>query len=248
MMKTPIIYIGYDPAEHDAYIVARHTIEKHASGPVVIKPLVQPELRHMGLYSRTHTVDANGDVIDSQDMKPFSTQFTFTRFLVPFLTGRHGWAIFMDCDMMIREDIYKLWDLRDDKYAVMCVKHQHVPDDGRKMFNQVQTRYSRKNWSSVMMINCGHERHRDLSLGDVNTRSGSWLHNFSWCNGEAEKYIGEIPEAWNWLDGHSSSDIDPSNVHMTRGGPWIPEWQEVAFADEWRVYFDEIEQADREWI
>ena len=255
MSEVPIVWIGYDTKEHDAYLVARHTIHKFASGPVVIKPLVQADLRDIGLYRRTHDVDAEGNVIDSSDMKPFSTQFTFTRFLIPFLMARHGWAIYMDCDMIIREDIYHLWEMRKDRYAIMCVKHNHVPDDGRKMFGQVQTKYSRKNWSSVMLWNCAHEYHAHLSVDDVNTLSGSYLHNFGWCNVELEKYIGEIPEAWNWLEGHSSPDINPSIVHLTRGGPWIPnkeiypqKWEEVAFADQWRVYFDEIEQADRERI
>lgn len=248
MSEAPIVWIGYDPNEHDAYLVARHTIHKFASGPVVVKPLIQLELRHIGLYRRAYTLDAEKNRIDAFDMKPFSTQFTFTRFLIPFLMARHGWAIYMDCDMIIKDDLYDLWDLRQNKYAIMCVKHDHAPDEEFKMFGQKQTKYSRKNWSSMMLINCGHDLHQGLTIDDVNTKPGHWLHNMTWCLEDMEKYIGSLPEQWNWLEGHSSPDVRPSIVHLTRGGPWIPKWQEVAFGDQWRVYFDEIEQADRERI
>ena len=61
-----------------------------------------------------------------------STEFSFSRFLVPHLCNYEGWAIFMDCDMMVVDDIKNLWNLRDNKYAVMCVKHQHKPKEDIK--------------------------------------------------------------------------------------------------------------------
>lgn len=241
------VFLGYDIGEHDAYLVAKHTILKHTPNAYV-KPLVQDILRHMGLYRRSAYIDPAGVRRDSGDNKPFSTDFTFTRFLVPFLMARHGWAIFMDCDMLIRRDLNELFDLRDDKYALMCVKHmQKIGDGEKKMLDQVQEPYDRKNWSSVMLINCGHPEHRNLSLDDVNTKPGRWLHQFSWIGGHPpEKHIGELPHHWNWLEGYSPKAIEPAIVHMTRGGPWFEEWQNVAYADEWRHNMQEITEADRE--
>jgi hypothetical protein len=243
------IFIGYDIKEHDAYAVCKHTIHKHTPNAHVT-PLVQDGLRHMGLYRRSHYIDPGGVQRDTADKRPFSTDFTFTRFLVPFLMARHGWAMFMDCDMIVRADLNELWAMRDDKYALMCVKHmQKVKAGEKKMFgrDQPQEAYQRKNWSSVMLINCGHEAHKNLSIDDVNTKPGSWLHGFRWLDSNPpERLIGELPEAWNWLEGYSSSAIDPSIVHLTRGGPWIPEWQDVAFGSEWRQYSAEISEADRE--
>lgn len=241
------VYIGYDIGEHDAYLVARHTTLKHTPNAVVV-PLVQDDLRHMGLYRRASYTDPAGVMRDTEDNKPFSTAFTFTRFLVPFLMARRGWALFMDCDMLIRRDLNELWALRDDKYALMCVKHmQKIKDGETKMNDLIQEPYQRKNWSSVMLINCGHPEHRNLSLDDVNTKPGRWLHGFSWIGGHPpEKNIGELPVHWNWLEGYSSEHLDPAIVHMTRGGPWFEDWQEVAYADEWRQNSAEIIEADRE--
>jgi len=241
------IYIGYDIREHDAYCVARHTILKHTPNASVT-PLVQDDLRHMGLYRRSSYIDPAGVIRDSEDDKPFSTAFTFTRFLVPFLMARHGWAVYMDCDMIIRHDLNELWGFRDDKYALMCVKHmQKIAKGETKMMGDAQEPYNRKNWSSMMMINCSHKEHRNLSLDDVNTKPGRWLHGFNWIGGNPpETYIGELPVHWNWLEGYSSKYLDPAIVHLTRGGPWLKDWQEVAFADEWRQNNDEISEADRE--
>ena len=242
------IYIGYDIEEHDAYCVARHTILKHTPNASVT-PLVQDDLRHMGLYRRSSYIDPAGVIRDSEDDRPFSTAFTFTRFLVPFLMARRGWAIFMDLDMLVREDMNTLWEMRDDKYALMCVKHfQKIKEGETKMMGQVQEGYDRKNWSSLVLWNCGHPDHRNLSLDDVNTKPGRWLHNFHWLTNTSppEGNIGKLPEVWNWLEGYSSDQLNPAIVHFTRGGPWFEEWQNVAFADEWRHNMAEINEADRE--
>jgi hypothetical protein len=83
-----------------------------------------------------------------------------------------------------------------------------------------------------MLFNCGHASNLMLTPNRVNWESGQWLHAFDWLK-PAE--IGALPEAWNWLEGHSDAAIVPKGVHLTRGGPWQKDWQHVAFADEWRT-------------
>jgi len=251
MSSIPMIWIGYDPLEHEAYLVAKHSILRYCPD-AIIKPLVNDTLRHIGLLRRAPQWTAEGGhaaMIDYADLRPYSTQFTFSRFLVPHLMARHGWAIFMDCDMMLRANIELLWDQRDDDYAIQCVKHDQKIEPGEtKMLknSQPQEPYTRKNWSAVMMINCAHPVHEKLSIDDVNTKSGRWLHQFGWI--EDDSLIGALTEDWNWLDGYSDESIDPAIVHHTRGGPWFPEWQNVAFADEWRDNLARISDFDRERI
>ncbi len=229
MLDIPRIYIGWDPREQEAYDVCRHSIQKHASGANSIHQLKQSVLRRQGIYKRTHTAH-DGVMYDDSDGKPFSTEFAFSRFLVPYLTGYNGWAIFMDCDMMIKRDIYDLWNLRDDNFDVMVVKHVHYPKETVKMDGQIQVPYQRKNWSSVMLMNCARLDH--LTPNVVNTASGRWLHSMSWVD---DPKIGGLPKEWNWLEGYSDPKLVPANVHFTRGGPWFEDYRNVAYADEWRA-------------
>lgn len=221
------VYIGWDSREQEAYDVCRHSMILKSTEPLHIKPLRINALRYMGLYRRSKDEDGT----DCFDHKPFSTEFAFTRFLIPALMQYEGWAIFCDCDFLWRDDISKLWDMRDDKYAVMCVKHDHRPEESVKMDGQKQTRYFRKNWSSLMMWNCGHEWNKALTVDAVNTKPGSYLHAFSWIPDES---IGEIPVEWNWLEGYSEP-CEPKAVHFTRGGPWFKEYEDVEYADEYRA-------------
>ena len=217
------IYIGYDPKEHEAFDVCRRSIVRHLkTDAVMIVPIVQSEMRACGWYSR--------------DADPLaSTEFTYTRFLTPRLSGYRGWSLFMDCDMLVRADISELFALADNSKAVMVVKHDYQPTEDLKMDGKRQTVYPRKNWSSLMLMNT--HRCMALDLPTVNGKSGAYLHQFAWLKDEE---IGELPVEWNWLEGHSDPAIDPKIVHMTRGGPWFPQWQHVAFADEWRRMNGEV--------
>lgn len=222
-MKDPVIYIGYDKREHAAYEVAAESIRRTASKPINIIPLKQEALRRAGLYSRSH-YNVGEQKYDVFDRKPFSTDFSFTRFLVPALNQYEGLAIFMDCDMLIRYDVWELFDsyCKDDK-AVWCVQHNYNPKEGRKMDDMVQQRYACKNWSSFVVWDCGHDINKDLTVDDVSTKDGRWLHGFDWIEDLA--YIGNLPEEWNWLDGWSPEWMEPKNVHFTTGGPWFPQWE-----------------------
>ena len=151
---------------------------------------------------------------------PMATEFAISRFVVPFLC-KSGWALFVDCDVICLADIKELFDLADDKYAVMVVKHEYVPKETTKMDGQVQTTYSRKNWSSVMLFNCSHPSNKNLTLEVLNTWPGRDLHAFKWLKDDE---IGELPCEWNYLvDVNPKPDV-PKLAHLTLGGPWLPEW------------------------
>jgi len=224
------IFIGYDAREKIAFDVCCYSLARRATIPTRIKALDIDELRSMGSYRRTHVMD--GQVkIDRIDGKPFSTDFAFTRFLVPYLQNYRGWALFSDCDFLFRADVAELQPLMDDQYAVRVVKHNHVPTNSVKMDGQRQEGYPRKNWSSFVLWNCGHPSNRDLTPIEVNTRPGRWLHGFSWLK---DHEIGEIPIEWNWLAGVNPPIENPKAVHHSNGGPWFPDYQDVPYGKEWR--------------
>ena len=209
------VFIGYDPREAVAYSVLAHSIHARATVPVAIAPLMLSELN--GILTRErHPLQ--------------STDFSFSRFLTPFLSGFAGWSIFMDCDMLVLDDISRLYSLRDERYAVMVVKHDHVPRESRKFFGQPQTPYGKKNWSSVVLFNnakCGA-----LTPDYVNTASGLDLHQFKWLSDD--ELIGEIPSRWNHLVGYHPPRGDAALVHYTLGGPYFDEFRDCEYAEQWR--------------
>ena len=227
------VYIGWDSREDLAYQVCRYSILNRASVPVRIVPLKHRELRQQALFWRPWLTEGGGQMIDCIDGRPMSTEFAFTRFLVPHLALQDGadWALFCDCDFLFRADVKALFDLAQGSgYAAMCVKHAHEPRDGEKMDGCQQTVYRRKNWSSLMLLNVKHPAVAALTPELVSQRSGAWLHGLQWLPDEA---IGALPESWNHLVGHSPGN-DPKAVHFTNGGPWMTGYENVPFADEWR--------------
>lgn len=240
--KRPVIYIGYDKREEIAYNVLKYSIERFNTDYDII-PLHQPTLRRLGLYRRNFEVNKHGQKIDTFDNLPFSTDFTFTRFLVPHISLYSGWSLFMDSDTYLRTDIKELFaTYNDPKYALYCIKHHYMPTETMKMDGQLQQSYSRKNWSSVVLWNCSHPSNKNLTVDDVNTKSGRWLHNFKWLE---DQEIGSMSEEWNWLDGHTDQDISPYLVHFTTGGPWFPKWvgkreDDVKYAEEWKAIHDDM--------
>ena len=146
-----------------------------------------------------------------------------------------GWLTCM------RADIKQLVDLIDDKYAIMCVQHDYTPKETTKMDGAVQTVYPRKNWSSMVLYNCGHPKNRALDPETVNTQTGAFLHRFQWLEDEE---IGSVPFVWNFLEGHNcvvegDPHTKPKAVHYTRGGPWFDAWKDCEFADLWLAEMDE---------
>jgi lipopolysaccharide biosynthesis glycosyltransferase len=213
------VFIGYDPREDIAYQVCKHSILKHQPD-ADIRPLVQKELRQAGWYKRPED-------------KLASTEFTFTRFLIPELTNFKGWALFMDCDMILTTDIKELFDQADDKYAVMCVQHDYAPKEGTKMDGQKQTIYPRKNWSSVVLWNCGHPSNRVVDQDQVNSLelNGAYFHRFSWLE---DKEIGKLDHTWNYLVGVYDDIETPKLIHYTEGGPWFENYRDCQFNELWK--------------
>jgi hypothetical protein len=215
------VFIGFDGVEAVAYSVLAYSINTRASQPVQIAPVMLDQLQ--GVYKR--------------ERNPLqSTEFSFSRFLVPWLCDYQGWAIFMDCDMLVRDDIDRLWQLRDERFAVQVVKHVHIPKEETKFLGAVQTKYEKKNWSSVMLINCA--RCKALTPDYVNRATGLELHQFKWLGDEA--LIGEIPPGWNHLVGYDRHRADASLVHYTIGGPWFREYEQCEYSDEWRAERDRM--------
>jgi lipopolysaccharide biosynthesis glycosyltransferase len=236
--RRPIIYVGYDPKEHIAFEILKDSINQYTSKYDVI-PLEQSSLRRSGLYKRTYYLDEEGQMRDFSDRKPFSSEFTFTRFLIPFINLHKGLALFMDSDMFVRADITEVFEEygQFDEYAVSVVKHDYKPKEVFKMDSQLQTNYSRKNWSSFVLWNCEHPANERLTIEDVNTKSGRWLHNFKWLE---DNEIGAIHPKWNFLDGWTDVNINPCNVHFTTGGPWFKDWTpkrpvDANYSGEWKT-------------
>lgn len=214
------IFIGWDSREDIAFKVCESSLLRHTSIPLSIQPIKQNQMRERNLYWREH------DPLSS-------TEFTFTRFLVPYLAGYEGWAVFMDCDFLWRGDVATVLDYCDNQKSVLVVKHSYNPPEKRKMDGAVQTQYPRKNWSSFMLINCGHpDVKKNLTLDTVNSATGLYLHRLQWTE---NKNIGELPIAYNYLEGwHDKNDCpNPLAVHFTRGGPWFRDYMNVEYGDEW---------------
>jgi lipopolysaccharide biosynthesis glycosyltransferase len=215
------IYIGWDSREDIAYRVARQSILDTTSLDVEIVPLKQTDLKKQKLYWR------------GKD-KLSSTEFTFTRFLVPELNKFKGWALFIDCDFVAVDDVEKLFSLRDDRYAVMCAKHNYTPKEGIKMDGQAQAVYPRKNWSSMILFNCAHPSNKKLNKNLVNNSKvdGKYLHRFSWLSDDE---IGEVSHEWNWLVNwyKEPEDGKPKFIHYTEGGPWFNNYYNCEYASEY---------------
>lgn len=230
------IFIGYDPREDLAYEVCKYSILKRATIPVEIIPLKQADLRKDGLYWRERG-------------KLESTEFSFSRFLTPHLAKFEGWAMFVDCDFLYLADIKDLRDMVDDKYAVMCVHHDYTPKEKTKMDGAVQTVYPRKNWSSMVLYNCGHPKNKALTPEVVNSETGAFLHRFMWLEDDE---IGSVPFVWNFLVGHNAVDESdkatfPKAIHYTLGGPWFEAWKDCEFGYLWvkesEEYLEETKKA-----
>jgi hypothetical protein len=209
------IFIGYDPNEAVAYHTLAHSILRLSSIPVSIAPLMRSQLQ--GIYKR--------------DRGPTeSTEFSITRFLVPALSGYEGWSLFMDCDMLCRADIAQLaahCEREPDKAVLVC-QHDYVPKTERKFLDQVQTKYPRKNWSSLMLMN--NARCKALTPEYVNTASGLQLHRFQWLE---DGLIGKLPLEWNWLVGEYDYKPEAKIVHFTLGGPYFDDYRDCDYAEEW---------------
>lgn len=218
------VFIGFDPVESVAWHTMVHSILTLSTRPVAIIPVNITNLKSI------HTRE--------RDPKQ-SNEFSFTRFLVPYLNDYRGYAVYFDCDMMLRTDISEILNVLEaqpDK-AVYVVKHDYEPRDGVKYLNTIQYKYPRKNWSSVILWNCEHPANKSITPQLVNNASGMELHRFQWLS---DDQIGELDLRWNWLVGeYEGPPSDVKNVHWTNGGPYFDEYRDADFAGEW---FEESER------
>ena len=195
------IFVGYDSSEERAFNVCAKSILRRASQPVQIYPLRQDWLRSLGIYWRERDPNA-------------STEFAFTRLLVPALCGYHGPALFVDADFLFLADVAELFALYDNRYGVQVVQHDVQPTDATKMGGVIQTTNPRKWWSSLMLMNTGHPYvHANLTPHEVNTRSGAYLHRLEWC---PDHMIGALSPEWNYLVGYTQG-VEPRALHFTNG-------------------------------
>ena len=221
------VYIGYDPREAVAFSVLSYSIQARASEPVLVAPLMLSQLKGV-LTRERHPLQ--------------SSDFSFSRFLTPYLSGYSGWSVFMDCDMLMLDDIAALYRLRDDRYAVMVVKHDHVPRETVKFLGEPQSKYEKKNWSSVILFN--NAGCRALTPEYVNSASGLELHQFKWLGDDG--LIGALPDRWNHLVGYSAPRRDAALVHYTQGGPYFDEYRDCEYSREWFAERDAMLRAAKQ--
>lgn len=231
-MKPLKIYIGHDVAQQRACRIAEDSLKAKASAWPDVHRLDLAPLVRSGLYRRPtiYPTDAKPSYWDEISQAPMSTGHAISRFLVPMLCQYEGWALFTDGDVLFRRDVAELFALADDSKAVQVVQHDYAPPESAKMEGQAQTRYHRKNWSSVILWNCEHPANAALNLTLVNTVPGRDLHRFCWLD---DAQIGALPACWNFLIGHTDRSIDPALVHYTEGVPDMPGYEHCAFSDEW---------------
>jgi lipopolysaccharide biosynthesis glycosyltransferase len=219
MQKEVIkVFIGYDPVESVAWHTMAASIYRQSSSPVAIIPMNLSNLK--SIFNR------------KREPKQ-SNEFSFSRFLVPYLCNYQGHAIFFDCDMMLRTDINEIFSVikEQPEKALYVVKHTYEPRNDIKYLNTVQYKYPRKNWSSVVLWNCEHIKNKLITPEFVNTAEALSMHRFTWLD---DNEIGELDVRWNWLVGeYDSPPLDIKNVHWTVGGPYFNEYKESDFSNEW---------------
>jgi lipopolysaccharide biosynthesis glycosyltransferase len=224
-MKAIPIFIGYDPREAIAYHTCVNSIIRHASKPVCVVPLA---LNLLDDYQESHTDGSN--------------HFIYSRFLVPHLMAFQGHAIFMDGDMIVRDDIVTLWNMRDVYKDVQVVKHDYQTRMTTKYLGSKNENYPRKNWSSVILWNCSSFPNRQLTPDYVMKSTGAHLHRFSWID---DARIGELPPEWNWLPDEYGPNPAAKLLHYTLGTPCFHEFADTPQGELWhqeRIFTEYCEQ------
>lgn len=213
------VFIGWDSREDIAYQVCKKSILLHNSN-IKVYPIKQQYLRELGIYTREEDQFA-------------STEFTITRFLVPYLSDYSGISIFMDCDMLVQVNLLNiLKEILGKNNPVSCVQHEsYTPKSSIKMDGRIQHSYPKKNWSSFMVFDCSHpDIKNNLTLGKVNSYSPQYLHRMEWASS-----IGKLSHTWNYLAGYYNDIDTPNIIHYTDGGPWFDKYENCEFAENWKM-------------
>ena len=211
------IIVGFDPREAVAYHTFTQSVIAKSSLPTRFLPL------NVGSLSNYQELHKDG-----------SNDFIYSRFLVPYLMDFEGWAIYADGDMVCLEDIRKLWDLRDEKYAIQVVKHNYKTKMKNKYWGNKNEDYPRKNWSSLILWNCNHSSHKILTPEFVEKQTGAFLHRFSWIKDEE---IGQLKKEWNWLAMEYEEKENINLIHYTIGTPCFKEYENTSLSSHWKKSF-----------
>ena len=214
------IFIGYESRYPETYEVCKASILRFNKAHD-IQPIIKEEMVDKGYH---------------RPVQGESTDFAFTRFLVPYLCDYTGYALFCDSDFLWRSDPQEICSFKEKKYAVHVVKHaQLVVSEHSKMNNKVNRPYNKKYWSSLMYINCS--KAQNLTIESINNADASDLHGFKWLKNDNE--IGDLPVTYNTLVGYYNI-ANPKAVHFTDGGPWLISYENVPYADEWKKIYDNL--------
>ena len=214
------IVVGFDQRESVAYHTFTQSVIENSTVPVRFLPLSMSSLSN---YKEVH--------------KDGSNEFIYSRFLVPYMMNFKGWAIYADGDMVCLEDIKKLWNLRDNKYAVQVVKHDYKTKITEKYWGNKNEDYPRKNWSSLILWNCEHKSHKVLTPDFIENQSGAFLHRFSWIKDEE---IGSIDKEWNWLAMEYEEKKSINLIHYTIGTPCFKEYENKSLSSFWKKAFSNV--------
>ena len=215
------IVIGFDQRESVAYHTFCQSIIEKASSPISFMPLA---INNLSDYKETHSDKSN--------------DFVYSRFLTPYLNEFKGWAIFADGDMICQADIKELWDLRDDTKALLVVKHDYQTKAHHKYLGNINENYPRKNWSSVILWNCGHPKHKILTPQFIANQTGKYLHRFSWLNDDE---IGELSKEWNWLAIEYPENKEAKLIHYTLRTPCFEDYKNTEMAELWHSAYNKTQ-------
>ena len=222
MQNNIKIVVGFDQIEAIAYHVFCQSVLEKSSAPTSFIPLATNTLNN---YRDTHNDGSN--------------KFIYTRFLTPFLCEFNGWAIFADGDMVCNADITELWKLKDPTKAVQVVKHNYKTKKNVKYLGHKNEDYPRKNWSSLVLWNCGHPANKVLTPEFIQDKSGSFLHRFSWL---ADDQIGELPIEWNWLAIEYPDNPKAKIIHYTLGTPCFKDYSQSPMSEIWHRAYKKTSQ------
>lgn len=206
------LFCGYDERESIGFAVFAHSVITRASKPVCLIPL------------------------SSRGLPEGSNSFTLSRFLVPHLMGFQGRAIFCDAsDMLMQADIAELDALFDDSYAVQVVKHADYKTRHKTKYRGTSMEcpnrdYARKNWASVMLINCEHPAWLCMNPDNLPTADMVNCLQLRHCY---DHDIGELPEEWNRLADEGQSLDGAKLVHWTAGIPAFDAYHDAPGAELW---------------
>lgn len=187
---TPIrVYIGYDPRQPVAFQVLAHSVWEHASAPVSITRL---NLKTLPLTRRG------------------LTEFTYSRFMVPWLSSYEGTSIFLDSDCLCRSDVAEL------------LAYPMAYPETAVFVSQNKLRFE---WASVMVFN--NAQCRILTPDYVQEKTHP-LFDFAWA-----PQVGALQPLWNHLVGYDDPNPDAKLVHYTQGIPCWAETKDCEHAQGW---------------